>query len=311
MTSSPGSQAARTRCRPTRCRLRRPTARRPGGRPSLPSATARTSALVIIPSRWSNSASGRPQRNPGRGRRGAAGSWPERREAPTRPTSDRTNRSARPSSVDAIDRLVGLADAGHHRRRRRRRRADRPTAAPTHCGGVSGEVSTATFAGVASASSDRRRRGVEGSRPWAETTAASSQDRPSRANAMDTDDGAGWTTSASGPKRCPRDRTIPKKPGIAGRQDVTRRPDAPSLGDHVEERSSGPRERDALGGVGHRAGHEVELPREPTTTSACGQRRARPGRTCARRRGRRRSRSDRAHPDHSACRGTSGRRSAS
>ena len=79
---------------------------------------------------------------------------------------------------------------------------------PTASGGEPGEVSTATFretrmAPMASASG----------RPWAEITVASSQGRPIRAKASDTEEGAGTMTRFLRSTTRRRARTMPKNPG--------------------------------------------------------------------------------------------------
>src|SRR6266516_1210203 len=74
---------------------------------------------------------------------------------------------------------------------------------PANCPGA---VRMAALAQPSAAASTGR-----GSRPCAERTSASSQGKPSRANASATDEGAGTTLGAM--PRSVKARTIPKKPG--------------------------------------------------------------------------------------------------
>jgi hypothetical protein len=82
-------------------------------------------------------------------------------------------------------------------------------------------VSTATF-GWGSAWATAAANG----RPWAETTTASSQCSPARAKATAGDDGAGWISSPSAPKRAEATRTMPKNPGSPDARRQTRSPRA-------------------------------------------------------------------------------------
>ena len=86
------------------------------------------------------------------------------------------------------------------------RRPDPASAAPSSAGPASGEVSTATLGWARHAAAT----GPSG-RPWAETTTASSHDRPARPNAAATDDTAGTTRGVS--PRSRSSRTMPKNPG--------------------------------------------------------------------------------------------------
>ena len=159
---------------------------RPGAGPSRASTSARTSALVIIESRCSNASSGSAQPS-------GAPWWP-------RQPAGRARRLLVQRDED-----VGVGEVACGVRRPGRR------GVPARCRGVRRRY---TVLPAASSSRPRSRavpgRGQDGglgsasaaasaclgSRPCAETTRASSQARPSRANASATDETAGMTAGA-------------------------------------------------------------------------------------------------------------------
>ena len=189
-----------------------------GGRPSLPSATARTSALVIMPPRWANVGS---SPRPSRGRVASAPRRARARRAP-RPTAGRTRPAARPSrSVCVTDSPARPAGCTPTRRAARSRRRGRPaerlgrrvgaTPAPRPCG----------------SRRPRRPRRRAAGRGTSRST-ASSQGSPTRAKASATDDGAGCTASASRPE--PRRRAPARCRRTRGRRTPARTPAAPARG---------------------------------------------------------------------------------
>ena len=174
-----------------------------GGQLQLARTTARTSALVIIPPRWAKARAPAP---PGQHRRRRPHRSPDQHHDRAGGTHVPAARPARSVSVHALAGRAQVRAPPPAGRGGARRRAG---PCPSASGGESGDVSTAAFA--------RRRRPGGGlgqaAGPWAETTTASSQGRPRRAKASDTDDGAGCTSRAAAPKRSARARTMPKKPG--------------------------------------------------------------------------------------------------
>src|SRR5215218_1414499 len=170
------------------------------GSASLPSATARTSAFVTSPSRAEKRCSGRPHSSVG-----------------VDATSSKSRRtttdigSKEPAASCPRVRTSTCSSGSPSREHTAARRCDAPSvrsSRPSASGGASGATSTATF-GCRTA----RRAASASGRPCAEITVASSHGRPRRANASETDDGAGWMSRRSGPKRSASTRTIPKNPG--------------------------------------------------------------------------------------------------
>src|SRR5262245_9062110 len=170
------------------------------GSASLPSATARTSALVTRPSRAAKRLSGRPHSSAG------AAATPS---PPRRTTTDRGSKA--PAASSSRVRTSTRSSGSPRRAHTTARRCDAPSAIssrPSASGRASGAVRTATLAWRVA-----RSAASPSGRPWAEITAASSHGMPSRANASDTEDGAGWTSRRPGPTRSASTRTMPKNPG--------------------------------------------------------------------------------------------------
>src|SRR5438105_7514342 len=193
------------------------------GRASLLSTTARTSALVIIPARWPYARSGRPN---------ARHLWAATPSSASRTTTDSGSqspwaspaRSVRVTSSSWPPRREQTATAVCRAPWSRRAR-------PMDCGGASGLTSTAALPAAAAASAASSM-----GRPWADTTTASSHGMPRRANARETDEGAGWTSRRSGPKRSARGRTMPKNPGSPDANTHTR-PGSPATVSRTPARS--------------------------------------------------------------------------
>ena len=188
---------------------------RPGAGPSRARISARTSALVIIESRCSNASSGSAHPS-------GAPWWPaSQRGVPGAAWSGAAWSGA---AWSRAMRMFGSANS----------LAGSAARSMTCSWGVPRHSATYTLLPAASSSAPRSRAvavrgavkmaalgcaraaasaclGPLGSRPWAETTRASSQSRPSRAKASVTDEVAGMTCGSM--PRARSARTMPKNPG--------------------------------------------------------------------------------------------------
>ena len=209
------------------------------GRASLARTTACTSDMGIIPAGW---ADGGVAQTPGEReavatgpRRGvqAPGAQPTRGRPPG-PMSTTTERGSNRPSASSCRESSRTCSSGLPSRLQTATRSMLTPAAsrtrPMASGGASGEVSTATLGPMRMIPVASARWG-----PSAETTKASSQGSPRRANARDTDEVAGRIWSRRRSRVASSARPMPKKPGSPDESTQTRRPRStarePDLGD--------------------------------------------------------------------------------
>ena len=184
---------------------------RPGAGPSRARISARTSALVIIESRCSNASSGRAQPSgapwwPASQRGSLGAGWLPAVSGSTVMRMFGSAKVLAGSAGSAARSVIRSCGVPRHSATYTLLPAASSSAPRSRAVAVRGAVRMAAL-GCASAAASARL----GSRPWAETTRASSQSRPSRAKASVTEEVAGRTLGLR--PRARSARTMPKKPG--------------------------------------------------------------------------------------------------